>query len=45
MCKCKEGFVGDGFTCVEINPCEQKNRGGCHIQVGHTSRYLTRSPA
>ncbi|XP_066523931.1 stabilin-2 [Hoplias malabaricus] len=42
-CVCKPGFQGDGFLCVEINPCGSPPNGGCSenaicIKTGPGSR-------
>ncbi|KAI0239341.1 Mucin-like protein [Lamellibrachia satsuma] len=28
-CECKNGYVGDGFICTEVNECLEATRGGC----------------
>ncbi|XP_074644573.1 stabilin-2-like [Tubulanus polymorphus] len=32
-CVCLPGYDGDGENCVEINPCNEKSRGNCHLQA------------
>ncbi|KAK2148346.1 hypothetical protein LSH36_501g01094, partial [Paralvinella palmiformis] len=31
-CQCKQGYTGSGSHCVEIDPCQTDDRGGCHPQ-------------
>ena len=31
-CSCKQGYVGDGRICVEVNSCLENN-GGCHYRA------------
>ncbi|XP_056603572.1 stabilin-2 isoform X1 [Triplophysa dalaica] len=33
MCVCKPGFKGDGYMCIERDPCALPNRGGCSINA------------
>jgi len=33
FCRCRQGYRGSGTNCVEINPCTEPGRGGCHRQV------------
>uniref|UniRef100_A0A671QZY7 Stabilin-2-like n=1 Tax=Sinocyclocheilus anshuiensis TaxID=1608454 RepID=A0A671QZY7_9TELE len=32
-CVCKPGFQGDGYMCVESDPCALPHRGGCSINA------------
>ncbi|XP_065146012.1 stabilin-2 [Paramisgurnus dabryanus] len=32
-CVCKPGFKGDGFMCVEKDPCALPYRGGCSVNA------------
>uniref|UniRef100_A0A8C2IG73 Stabilin 2 n=1 Tax=Cyprinus carpio TaxID=7962 RepID=A0A8C2IG73_CYPCA len=32
-CVCKPGFQGDGYMCVESDPCALPRRGGCSINA------------
>jgi len=34
FCRCRQGYRGPGTNCIEINPCTEPDRGGCHLQVG-----------
>ncbi|XP_052780549.1 mucin-like protein [Mya arenaria] len=28
-CSCTSGYTGDGYTCVDLNECNEADRGGC----------------
>uniref|UniRef100_A0A3Q2CN68 EGF-like domain-containing protein n=1 Tax=Cyprinodon variegatus TaxID=28743 RepID=A0A3Q2CN68_CYPVA len=29
-CTCLQGYSGDGFTCLPVDPCASGDNGGCH---------------
>ena len=38
MCKCKDGFIGDGISCEE-DPCAECSENAfCNRQVNQSSR-------
>ncbi|XP_064631848.1 stabilin-2-like [Lineus longissimus] len=44
VCQCDTGYTGDGIKCIELNPCEEANRGGCDEQAKclHTGPGLSK---
>lgn len=38
-CVCKPGYDGDGYSCTEANLCLKSDRGGCHINVSHSTIF------
>ncbi|XP_051974737.1 stabilin-2 [Xyrauchen texanus] len=33
LCVCKPGFQGDGYMCMESDPCALPHRGGCSVNA------------